>query len=56
MAAVTTYPAGSPYKYTYPTDYYAYMGQETVSNEHTAFPPWPALVSSIYSLTGLRFI
>ena len=35
-------PAGavSPYVKTYPTDFYAYMGQLTVNNERTPFPPW----------------
>lgn len=31
----------SPYNSTYSTDYYAYMGQMTVANERTSFPPWP---------------
>lgn len=30
----------SPYVSTYPTDSYTYMGQATVQNERTPFPPW----------------
>ena len=34
--------AVSPYKATYPGDYYAYLGQSTVAAERTPFPPWTA--------------
>lgn len=40
FSAASGYFAGSPG--FFPDDYYAYLGELTVANEHTGFPPWAA--------------